>query len=77
VREDTGHLLAIPCLELQKVLAWKVALVFMPLVIPLDLGNDLTETMALSHLIRKDEPFQGFHARPRRKPPRQSTPVVA
>jgi hypothetical protein len=41
-RENTGHLLANPCLELQKVLVWRVALVFMPLAIPLDLGNDLT-----------------------------------
>jgi hypothetical protein len=40
--ENTGHLLAIPCLELQNVLAWRVALVSTPLAIPLNLGNDLT-----------------------------------
>jgi hypothetical protein len=40
-------------------------------------GPAIAETMALSHLITKGEPFQGFHARPRRKPSRQSTPVVA
>src|SRR5688572_10786355 len=33
----------------------------------------IAETIALSHLIEKDKPFQGFHARPRRKHSRQST----
>jgi hypothetical protein len=37
----------------------------------------IAETMALSHLIRKGEPFQGFHAGNRRKPSGQSTPVAA
>ena len=37
----------------------------------------IAETMALSHLIRKGESFRGFHAGNRRKPARQSTPVVA
>ena len=37
----------------------------------------IAETMALSHLIRKGEPFQGFHAGNRRKPSRQSTPIAA
>jgi hypothetical protein len=32
----------------------------------------VAETMALSHLISKGEPFQGFHAGNRRKHPRQS-----
>jgi uncharacterized protein (DUF433 family) len=36
----------------------------------------IAETMALSHLIRKGEPFQGFHAGTRRKPSRQSTPIA-
>jgi uncharacterized protein (DUF433 family) len=37
----------------------------------------IAETMALSHLIIKGEPFQGFHAGNRRKHSRQSTPVAA
>jgi hypothetical protein len=37
----------------------------------------IAETMALSHLIRKSEPFEGFHAGHRRKPSRQSTPIAA
>jgi uncharacterized protein (DUF433 family) len=40
-------------------------------------GAAIAETMALSHLIRKGEPFRGFHAGNRRKPARQSTPVAA
>jgi hypothetical protein len=37
----------------------------------------IAETMALSHLISKGEPFQGFHAGNRRKPSRQPAPVAA
>ena len=37
----------------------------------------IAETMALSHLIRKGEPFHGFHAGHRRKSSRQSTPMAA
>jgi uncharacterized protein (DUF433 family) len=37
----------------------------------------IAETIALSHLIRKGEPFQGFHAGTRRKPARQSTAIAA
>jgi uncharacterized protein (DUF433 family) len=37
----------------------------------------IAETLALSHLIRKGEPFQGFHAGPRRKSARQPTGIAA
>jgi uncharacterized protein (DUF433 family) len=37
----------------------------------------IAETVALSHLIKKDRPFQGFHARSRRKHSRQPTAVAA
>jgi hypothetical protein len=37
----------------------------------------ISETMALSHLIEKGEPFQGFNARHRRKHSRQSTAIAA
>jgi uncharacterized protein (DUF433 family) len=37
----------------------------------------IAETLALSHLIKKGEPFRGFHAGARRKPSRQSTPIAA
>jgi hypothetical protein len=37
----------------------------------------IAETLALSHLIRKGEPFQGFHVGARRKPARQSTAIAA
>jgi len=37
----------------------------------------IAETVALSHLIIKGEPFQGFHAGPRRKPSRKPAPIAA
>jgi len=37
----------------------------------------IAETMALSHLISKGEPFHGFHAGIRRKPSRPPAPVAA
>src|SRR5207247_5642116 len=37
----------------------------------------IAETIALSHLIEKDKPFQGFHARARRKSTRQSAAMAA
>jgi hypothetical protein len=40
-------------------------------------GPAIAETIALSHLIRKGEPFHGFHAGDRRKPSRQPAPVAA
>ena len=36
----------------------------------------IAETVALSHLIRKGEPFHGFDARHRRKHSRQPAPIA-
>jgi hypothetical protein len=37
----------------------------------------IAETIMLSHLIRKGEPFQGFHGSNRRKPSGQPAPIAA